>query len=128
MTLDATDEALVAHLRALEESLLHPDVRKSAQLVALLADDFVEFGSSGKVYSRADLVALLQAESPSVQTTSDFRAIRLGPDAALLTYRIHLHGDPPVHTLRSSVWRRERGAWRMVFHQGTRTAAPSTGA
>ena len=127
MTHEPTDEALAAQLRALEESLLQPDVRKSAQLVALLADDFVEFGSSGTVYSRADLVALLQAESPSVQTTSDFRVVRLGPDAALLTYRIHRHGEPPVHTLRSSVWRRERGRWRMVFHQGTRTAPPSTG-
>jgi hypothetical protein len=125
MTPDADDMELAAHLRALEESLLRPEVRKSAQLVALLAVDFVEFGSSGEVYSRADLVGLLQAESPSVQTTSDFRLARLGPDAALLTYRIHRHGEPPVHTLRSSIWRRERGAWRMVFHQGTRTAPPS---
>jgi hypothetical protein len=128
MNQDPDDDTLAAHLRALEESLLQPDVRKSAQLVALLADDFLEFGSSGTVYSRADLVALLQAESPSVHTTSDFRVVRLGHDAALLTYRIHRHGEPPVHTLRSSVWRRERGGWRMLFHQGTRTAAPSPGA
>lgn len=127
MTHDISDEALAAHLRALEESLLLADVRKSAQLVTLLADDFVEFGSSGKVYSRADLVALLQAESPSVQTTSDFRVVRLGPDAALLTYRIHLHGDPPAHSLRCSVWRRGSTGWRMVFHQGTRTVPPSPG-
>jgi hypothetical protein len=48
--------------------------------------------------------------------------MRLGPDAALLTYRIHLHRDPPVHTLRSSLWQRSNGAWRMVFHQATVTS------
>jgi hypothetical protein len=128
MNQDSDDDTLAAHLRALEESLLQPDVRKSAQLVALLADDFYEFGSSGEVYSRADLVALLQAKSPSLLTTSDFHVVRLGPDAAFLTYRIHRHGEPPVHTLRSSIWRRAQGGWRMAFHQGTRTAPPSPGA
>ena len=46
---------LSAHLRELEESLLLPDVRKSKRLVELIADDFVEFGSSGrtsKAYSK----------------------------------------------------------------------------
>ena len=39
------------HLRTLEERLLQPDVRRSAQAVAsLLADEFVEFGSSGRVF------------------------------------------------------------------------------
>ena len=35
-------------LRRLEERLLQPEVRQSAEAVAdLLADDFIEFGSSG---------------------------------------------------------------------------------
>jgi hypothetical protein len=46
----------------LEELLLAPDVRKSKRLVELLADDFAEFGSSGRVYTKDDLVAVLQAE------------------------------------------------------------------
>ena len=63
-------QALEAELKGLEESLLDPDIRKSTQLVELLADEFIEFGSSGRVYTRDDLVAVLQAESPVVQTTS----------------------------------------------------------
>jgi len=39
-------EALAAELKGLEELLLVPDVRKSTRLTELLADEFVEFGSS----------------------------------------------------------------------------------
>jgi hypothetical protein len=112
---------LAQHLRELEECLLLPDVRKSRTLVDLLADEFVEFGSSGRVYNKADLVSTLQAESPSTQTTSDFKVTELSPEVALLTYRIHLHREPPVYTLRSSLWKLSGGRWRMVFHRATPT-------
>jgi hypothetical protein len=55
-------QALKSELKGLEESLLDPDIRKSTQLVELLADEFIEFGSSGRVYTRDDLIAVLQAE------------------------------------------------------------------
>jgi glyoxylase I family protein len=114
-------QALEAELKGLEESLLVPDIRKSTQLVELLADAFIEFGSSGRVYTKDDLVAVLQAESPVVQTTSDFQVMTLAPDVALLTYRIRRHSEPVVDTLRSSLWRRSNGKWQMVFHQATVT-------
>lgn len=115
---------LASHLRDLEESLLQPDVRKSALLLDLLADDFVEFASDGRTYTKADLAAVLQAEAPMLQTTSGFRVRMLAPNSALLTYRIRRHGNPDRHTLRSSVWRQEGGKWRMVFHQATITEGP----
>ncbi len=96
MTTPHLGPALAEHLRELEESLLLPDIRKSQTLVDLLADEFIEFGSSGRIYSKADLVSTLKAESPSTQTTSDFKVTELSPDVALLTYRIHLHREPPV--------------------------------
>jgi hypothetical protein len=119
------DDAVERHLRELEESLLRSDVRKSARLLELLDDAFIEHGSSGRVYTKRDLVDTLMAETPVVQTTSDFAVELLAPDVALVTYRIHRHSSPPVHTLRSSVWRRREGRWTMVFHQGTVTAAPA---
>lgn len=112
---------LALHLRDLEESLLLPDVRKSQILVDLLADEFVEFGSSGRIYNKADLVSTLQAETPSTQTASSFELTELSPEVALLTYRVHLHCEPPVHTLRSSLWKQIGGRWRMIFHQATPT-------
>ena len=112
-------DALAAELKGLEELLLVPDVRRSTRLVELLADDFVEFGSSGRIYTKKDIVDLLQAESPVVQTTSAFSVFSLAPDVALLTYKIRRHSEPIMDTLRSSVWRRTKGQWQMVFHQGT---------
>ncbi len=122
----AKNETLSQELRELEESLLQADIRKSNRLVELLDDRFIEYGSSGRTYTKADLVETLQAESPVVQTASDFSTTQLSPDVALLTYRIHRHSDPPVHTLRSSIWRRADGRWRMVFHQATVTTAVTT--
>lgn len=114
-------DVLAAELKGLEEELLQSAVRKSTRLTELLADDFIEFGSSGRVYTKSDLVAVLQAEMPVVQTTSDFNVISLAPDVALLSYKIRRHSEPEVQTLRSSIWRRTKGQWRMVFHQATIT-------
>ena len=114
-------DALASHLREQETSLLQPDVRKSKQLVALLAEDFIEFGSSGRVYTKSDLVAVLQAESPSTQEAGNINVKLLAPTVALLTYFIRHEATPPAHTLRSSVWQKRGGAWQMVFHQATHT-------
>jgi hypothetical protein len=65
-------DALATELKALEEELLVPDVRKSIRLTELLADEFIEFASSGGIYTKSDLVAVLQAESPVAQTTPNF--------------------------------------------------------
>jgi hypothetical protein len=124
MTTSFNHETLSQQLRELEESLLVPHVRKSERLAELLADNFLEFGSSGRIYTKADLVATLQAELPVTQTTSEFRVAILAPHVALVTYRIHRHGAPPIYTLRSSIWQLKEAQWQMVFHQATLTPTP----
>ncbi|HVX14988.1 MAG TPA: DUF4440 domain-containing protein [Pirellulales bacterium] len=111
-------------LQELELSLLQPDARKSARVGELLADGFVEFGSSGRVMTKREIVAALQSEVPTTITASDLRVRLLSTELALVTYRALHHGDPAIVTLRSSIWQRQDGRWRMVFHQGT-LAAPS---
>lgn len=55
MTRDETN--LEAQLKALEKSHLKPEIRRSSEeLDRLLADDFFEFGSSGKVIYKKDCV------------------------------------------------------------------------
>jgi len=88
-------------------SLVVPS-RGTYPLTELLADEFIEFGSSGRVYSKSDLVVVLHAEKPVAQTASDFNVVSLAPDVALLTYKIRRHTQPPMQSLRSSVWRRVR--------------------
>ncbi len=104
----------------LEQRLLLPDVRASAEaLDGLIADEFTEFGSSGQTYTKQDVIAQLQAAPDFVMTVEDFRVLTLAPDVALATYRTG-------RSVRSSIWRRENGAWRIVFHQGTVIASGST--
>jgi hypothetical protein len=107
------DEAL---FRDLETRLLDPAVRASREAVSrLLAEDFVEFASTGVVYDRAGILAALAAEAIAgapQRRLRDLTVRELSPDAVLVTYRAE-------RSLRSSVWRRSGGGWQMLFHQGT---------
>jgi len=111
----------------LELCLLQPDVRRSGRVAELLDEDFVEFGSSGRVFDKAEIVASIQAAPPVAVTATHCRVRLLAPQLALITYRAHRHSRPPVHTLRSSLWCLREGRWRMIFHQGTLAAAPDGG-
>ena len=79
----------VAHalaLRELEERLLQPDVRRSPRAVAdLLADEFVEFGSSGRVFDEPQIIAALRDEPPIHRSLSEFKSTVLAPDVVLVT-------------------------------------------
>lgn len=115
-----SDNDLAAHLRTLEECLHDPKVRGSAFLTGeLLDEDFTEFGSSGQAYGRADIIAALVAEAgqapPSVRS-ENYQLKRLSETVALLTYETVAENR---RVLRSSIWRRTNGHWRMAFHQGT---------
>jgi hypothetical protein len=121
-------DSTVDHIAALEQSLLDASIRADRDRVAdLLSDDFVEFGSSGRVWTKETTLPLLAAEGPDATTkpsVTDLRVRLLGADAALITYVVRRQtlGETEMATLRSSVWRREGEKWRMLFHQGTRTS------
>lgn len=84
-----TDLSIEKHLRMLEEELLQSDVRKSAtRLDALLANEFIEFGSSGRVFDKQQIMESLKAESPARRSLTDFKALPLGHGVVLATYRI----------------------------------------
>lgn len=112
-------------LLALEQRLFQPEVRHSRQeLERLLAEDFVEIGSSGKIYDRAAIIVEVGSEQGIEITLSDFRVRSLSPEVALVTYHAVISdtaSQKSAHSLRSSLWRMIGGAWRMVFHQGTPT-------
>ena len=114
---------IVETLRRCEERLFESSVRKNAQIVAsMLADEFQEFGSSGRVYSKDEIIAELQAESPRRITMRDFRARLLSNAIALVTYRsrrIEANGGT-TESLRSSIWVLRDNQWKVLFHQGTK--------
>lgn len=112
--------------RSLEQKLHRPEVRQSPEAVrALLADDFIEFGSSGRVYNKASIVEALAeettAEAALVPEVHHFTVQFIAPDAVLVTYRSSRRTDGTARrtTLRSSIWKLIDGRWQMLFHQGT---------
>ena len=114
--------ARMEELRELEQILLTSCVRKDAARVsALLADDFREFGSSGTVYSKAEIVSLLQTEEEIQVRMKDFAYQPIAEDTALVTYRSERSSGDGVTTaaLRSSLWVIRDARWQMLFHQGT---------
>ncbi|GLK82733.1 nuclear transport factor 2 family protein [Ancylobacter defluvii] len=111
------------HVRMLEEQLLDQAVRVKPEIVAgLLADDFLEFGRSGCVHSKNDVVRSLanEGESSRALTAHDFRFRSLAEDVVQITYRtVRSDGAGEAYSLRSSIWKRTEGRWQMLFHQGT---------
>jgi hypothetical protein len=114
-------------IRHLEERLLRPDVRKSARAVAdLHADEFMEFGSSGRIFDKQEMIAALQDEPTIQRSLLDFKTMVLASEVVLTTYRAvrRTTGGQTTYTLGSSIWRLVEGRWQMVFHQGTLTKEP----
>ncbi|MBC6975157.1 DUF4440 domain-containing protein [Bacillus sp. Xin] len=111
---------LKEQLLELEEKLLKPEIRASRnELKKILANDFFEIGSSGRVlYKNEDI----SEEGIGVvkMTLSDFEIHPLSDEIVLTTYRIFNEVNKQ-HTLRSSIWKSINGSWQMVFHQGTKT-------
>ncbi|WP_410983165.1 DUF4440 domain-containing protein [Bacillus cereus] len=111
---------LKEQLLELEEKLLKPEIRASRnELKKILANDFFEIGSSGRVlYKNGDI----SEEGIGVvkMTLSDFEIHPLSDEIVLTTYRIFNEVNKQ-HTLRSSIWKSINGSWQMVFHQGTKT-------
>ena len=108
-----TVETLMALERAMWSAATRGD---RAWMEAHLAEEFTEFGFSGRAYTRDEVLDLPVA--PIDAAVSDIAVRPLGRDAALVTSR---SSQARGVANRSSVWRREHGAWHLAFHQGTPT-------
>ena len=118
----AADDAEVAALRALEESLWREETRYDrAYMDAVLAPGFAEFGRSGRTYDRES--CLVDAGEPigARLPLEDFAVTFVRPDVALVTYVNEDEADGPRRSNRMSLWDRADGRWRLLFHQGTPT-------
>jgi hypothetical protein len=120
------DAAVVDELLRKEQLLLDPDFRRDrSRVAALLADDFVEFGVSGRVWSRDAILDLLAAEDYVPPAMDEFACRPVADGVVLVTYRT-VRSDPESGqhdaALRSSLWTLQSGQWALRFHQGTRAS------
>lgn len=120
--MNPSPDDLTSHLQQLENDLLDPAVRRKREILAsYLADGFRELGSSGRIYTRADILGELPAEPERQLTLTPFRCDLLAPGVALVTYQAtRITPDaPPFYSLRSSLWVFRDARWQIFFHQGT---------
>ena len=83
---------------------------------AVLDEDFVEFGRSGRRYDKATLpMDPIEIDA----RLTDYAATPLADDVWLATYVSELGGE---RANRSSLWLRTPSGWRLRFHQGTPTS------
>jgi len=122
-------EAVEQELRVLEERLAMPAASESRDsLAGLLAAEFREFGSSGRIYDTATTLEALTAGGVRPRLVfEDFHAAPVVDGAVLVTTVSRSVAGPgwKPPALRSSLWVRRDARWQLLFHQGTRLAPES---
>ncbi len=122
-TVGAVDDVDAAVASELE--LLDPACRIDPDRVAtLLADDFVEIGKSGRIWSRNDIVAALAA-APGMDgiAVGPMNGQRIAAGLVVVRYTTqHQDGSGTVH--RSGLWRQTTSGWQCCFHQATVVPEP----
>lgn len=92
---------------------------------ALLAPEFVELAPTG-VYDRAGTVKGVSEMDASQFELADWKAVKMGANAGVVTYSVTMKGPKPEKEYHASIWAKRDGKWIAFLHQGTpATAAPA---
>jgi DNA-binding MarR family transcriptional regulator len=114
------------HLRRLEGSLWRRETRFDRDYMErTLAPDFFEFGRSGRIYTREDIIGMRPRMAEVKYALKDFKLTPLDHEVVLVTYVSEVRAQELERGNRSSLWRKTPAGWQLSFHQGT--AVPRTG-
>ena len=107
---------IAARIREYEEALLDPAVRReSARVLALLADNFLEIGASGKTWNREQIVDQLATEEYIQPTMDDFECSMITDSVVLATYKTIRTRPSDRHSRSfSAKLSLDKGFWQMV--------------
>ncbi|TAZ70713.1 DUF4440 domain-containing protein (plasmid) [Rhizobium ruizarguesonis] len=113
--------AILGELIAREPLFQHRELGTSrGDLLKMTADDFWEIGASGKAYDREfvieNLLEFYKKPEPEGWSCSDFSIRQLAEGLYQLNYILQ---QPDRRTRRTTLWRKNEDAWRIIFHQGT---------
>ncbi len=118
---DPSLDPVLSELRAREPLFHRPEWGTSrADFERMITADYWEVGASGQRYGRAFVLDVLEQRwaqpHPDPWETTDFHCRRLGPDVYALTYTLRQANRV---TRRFTLWERDGGHWRALYHQGT---------
>ncbi|SRR5690606_30211320 len=119
------DQRAIQQLRQLEESFWIAETRFDLNYMErILSPDFFEFGCSGRIYRRADTLAIPAGAIQITLPLKDFTARPLAPDVVQVTYVSEVVYNQTAQERvqrcnRSSIWVQTDAGWQLRFHQGT---------
>lgn len=113
----AIESTLIDYERSLANGQCPTNIHDVSQVIA---NDFIEFGSSGKTHSKQDVLNWLNSK-PTIDYVLDKFMLRpLSKNCYLLTYHAYRKFPNPAKSLRSSIWKQNKQQiWQLFFHQGT---------
>ncbi len=110
-----------------QEPIFHrfsPNVSKD-EIDAIMTNDFWEVGASGEIYKREEVLSTVvtRYQNPNYSSNdlyevSDFACKEIANNTYLVSYQL-LQGLEKRLTKRSTIWQKENGSWKIVYHQGT---------
>src|SRR5215472_12391753 len=117
------NEADRAELYRLEQLLALAGARPTHdELERYIAEDFVEYGASGRIWTKGAVIEAMQTWPSMERELVDFSVRALSDSVALVTYKSIRQAEPPGTpraSLRASIWRHKGTSWELLFHQGT---------
>lgn len=118
LTLSEEDRAI---LTCLEEDMWREVTRFDQTFQEQrFAADFFEFGRSGRVYTRNQIIRLNSQPIHAVLPLPNLAIRLLDKNTAQLTYNSQVEYDGIIeYGRRSSIWSHTESGWVMRFHQGT---------
>ena len=108
-------------LRDTEEKLWKANTRFDKNWMnMILSSSFSEIGRSGRTYTREMTIASKPTEIPVNLPLSEFKIRLIAENVALVTYISYVNYKTGLEKgLRSSIWCKQNGKWKLEFHQGT---------
>jgi ketosteroid isomerase-like protein len=130
----SADSKIVAQLIAVDKQMQRSFIdRDAATLAAILSDDYLLVSSSGREYTKADVLNELNSPDSiwEINETSGWN-VRVHGDVAIVVATLHQrgvdHGKPFDNTVKfSDTYIKEKGYWRNIHAHASRPVdvAPS---
>ena len=108
-------------LTRLEEELWIEETRfDRTYMEIIMTPDFIEFGRSGRTYTRDQVLSQERGPIDAVIPLQNFKIRFLTEDVAQVTYDSEATFEGITEKgRRSSIWTKSEGGWELRFHQGT---------
>jgi hypothetical protein len=109
------------HLKTLEEELWKAETRfNKSYMEKVFSPDLFEFGRSGRIHTREDLLSAKASEIKAQFPLEDLKIRLISDNVAQVTYNSHVeYGGVIESARRSSIWSFTDREWVLRFHQGT---------